>query len=208
MPIQLTSLSIGPSVKGLISFHYSSISLLTGSPGECFGIWKFYILAWWCVIWWITYITHLAGLLCIKKTIRIWTSFPSSQTFSTRVFLSCFTGHFQLRWLDLSFLFHAIYKFTYFQNSKLTVPGASVFWFFCLTLYSLIYYMNSGDQDSKIPLTQTRIIANNLAKDLKLVPFTKYGPWYDKKQVFDLRRFSIHAENYKWFFWLHIFNHP
>ncbi|XP_041008354.1 serine carboxypeptidase-like 45 [Juglans microcarpa x Juglans regia] len=41
----------------------------------------------------------------------------------------------------------------------------------------------SGDQDSKIPLTQTRIIANNLAKDLKLVPFTKYGPWYDKKQA-------------------------
>ncbi|KAG2710257.1 hypothetical protein I3760_04G018600 [Carya illinoinensis] len=40
-----------------------------------------------------------------------------------------------------------------------------------------------GDQDSKIPLTQTRIIASNLAKDLKLVPFTKYGPWYDKKQV-------------------------
>ena len=41
----------------------------------------------------------------------------------------------------------------------------------------------SGDQDSKIPLTQTRIIANNLAKDLNLVPFTKYGTWYDKKQV-------------------------
>ena len=42
---------------------------------------------------------------------------------------------------------------------------------------------NSGDQDSKIPFTQTRIIANNLAKDLKLVTFTKYGTWYDKKQV-------------------------
>ncbi|XP_065616303.1 serine carboxypeptidase-like 46 isoform X2 [Quercus suber] len=41
----------------------------------------------------------------------------------------------------------------------------------------------SGDQDSKIPLTQTRIIANKLAKDLKLSPFTKYGTWYDKKQV-------------------------
>ncbi|XP_050271498.1 serine carboxypeptidase-like 46 isoform X1 [Quercus robur] len=41
----------------------------------------------------------------------------------------------------------------------------------------------SGDQDSKIPLTQTRIIANKLAKDLKLFPFAKYGTWYDKKQV-------------------------
>nr|POE83518.1 serine carboxypeptidase-like 46 [Quercus suber] len=42
---------------------------------------------------------------------------------------------------------------------------------------------NSGDQDSKIPLTQTRIIANKLVKDLKLSPFTKCGTWYDKKQV-------------------------
>lgn len=41
----------------------------------------------------------------------------------------------------------------------------------------------SGDQDSKIPLTQTRIIANILAKDLKLVPSTNYAPWFDKKQV-------------------------
>lgn len=41
----------------------------------------------------------------------------------------------------------------------------------------------SGDQDAKIPLTQTRIIANKIAKDLKLIPFTTYGPWYDKKQV-------------------------
>ncbi|TYH24856.1 hypothetical protein ES288_A03G122900v1 [Gossypium darwinii] len=41
----------------------------------------------------------------------------------------------------------------------------------------------NGDQDSKIPLTQTRIIANMLAKELKLVPFGSYAPWYDKKQV-------------------------
>ncbi|KAL5724992.1 hypothetical protein ACHQM5_008189 [Ranunculus cassubicifolius] len=41
----------------------------------------------------------------------------------------------------------------------------------------------SGDQDTKIPLTQTRIIANMLAKNLNLTAFTKYGPWYDKKQV-------------------------
>ncbi|KAF5180499.1 Serine carboxypeptidase-like [Thalictrum thalictroides] len=41
----------------------------------------------------------------------------------------------------------------------------------------------SGDQDTKIPLTQTRIIANILAKDLKLTPLTKYGPWYNNKQV-------------------------
>ncbi|CAK9186129.1 unnamed protein product [Ilex paraguariensis] len=41
----------------------------------------------------------------------------------------------------------------------------------------------SGDQDSKIPLTQTRLIANHLAKELKLSTFTEYRPWYDKKQV-------------------------
>ncbi|ERN01349.1 hypothetical protein AMTRI_Chr03g147280 [Amborella trichopoda] len=44
-------------------------------------------------------------------------------------------------------------------------------------------FLYSGDQDSKIPLTQTRIIANQLAKRLKLSPITKYAPWYDKKQV-------------------------
>ncbi|KAK6280793.1 hypothetical protein POUND7_014618 [Theobroma cacao] len=41
----------------------------------------------------------------------------------------------------------------------------------------------NGDQDSKIPLTQTRIIANMLAEELKLVPFGSYAPWYDKMQV-------------------------
>ncbi|XVF85992.1 hypothetical protein PTKIN_Ptkin17bG0165100 [Pterospermum kingtungense] len=41
----------------------------------------------------------------------------------------------------------------------------------------------NGDQDSKIPLTQTRIIANMLAKEMKLVPLGNYAPWYDKKQV-------------------------
>ncbi|KAF8390249.1 hypothetical protein HHK36_024774 [Tetracentron sinense] len=45
------------------------------------------------------------------------------------------------------------------------------------------FYTYSGDQDTKIPLTQTRIIANILANDLKLLPFTTYAPWYDKKQV-------------------------
>ncbi|XP_068635300.1 serine carboxypeptidase-like 45 [Aristolochia californica] len=41
----------------------------------------------------------------------------------------------------------------------------------------------SGDQDTKIPLTQTRIITNKLAKGLQLKEFTQYGPWYDKQQV-------------------------
>ncbi|XVF58199.1 hypothetical protein PTKIN_Ptkin07bG0044800 [Pterospermum kingtungense] len=41
----------------------------------------------------------------------------------------------------------------------------------------------NGDQDSKIPLTQTRIIANNIAKDLNLFPLSDYGTWYDQKQV-------------------------
>ncbi|XP_027099430.1 serine carboxypeptidase-like 46 [Coffea arabica] len=41
----------------------------------------------------------------------------------------------------------------------------------------------SGDQDSKIPLTQTRKIANWLAKDLELTAFGRYGPWYDGLQV-------------------------
>ncbi|KAG7981840.1 hypothetical protein I3843_04G018700 [Carya illinoinensis] len=55
--------------------------------------------------------------------------------------------------------------------------------FYILIKAGIPIMLYSGDQDSKIPLTQTRIIASNLAKDLKLVPFTKYGPWYDKKQV-------------------------
>ncbi|KAJ4844341.1 hypothetical protein Tsubulata_047674 [Turnera subulata] len=44
-------------------------------------------------------------------------------------------------------------------------------------------WIYSGDQDSKIPLTQTRTIVNNLAKELKLSTFEKYGNWYDNKQV-------------------------
>ncbi|KAA3483886.1 serine carboxypeptidase-like 45 isoform X4 [Gossypium australe] len=48
---------------------------------------------------------------------------------------------------------------------------------------SILVLLFNGDQDSKIPLTQTRIIANMLAKELKLVPFGSYAPWYDKKQV-------------------------
>ncbi|CAL5355113.1 unnamed protein product [Camellia sinensis] len=41
----------------------------------------------------------------------------------------------------------------------------------------------SGDQDSKIPLTQTRIIANMLARQLKLVAIGRYSPWYDNMQL-------------------------
>ncbi|KAL8233982.1 hypothetical protein R6Q59_020082 [Mikania micrantha] len=41
----------------------------------------------------------------------------------------------------------------------------------------------SGDQDSKIPLTQTRLIVNNIAKELKLTAVTKYRTWYNEKQV-------------------------
>ncbi|KAF8021511.1 hypothetical protein BT93_G1834 [Corymbia citriodora subsp. variegata] len=41
----------------------------------------------------------------------------------------------------------------------------------------------SGDQDSKVPLTQTRIIANMIARDLKFTSMGKYAPWYDKMQV-------------------------
>ncbi|XWS30290.1 hypothetical protein CRYUN_Cryun24cG0104100 [Craigia yunnanensis] len=47
-------------------------------------------------------------------------------------------------------------------------------------IHVLLY---NGDQDAKIPLTQTRIIANNIAKDLNLIPLTEYGTWYDQKQV-------------------------
>ncbi|KAD6796016.1 hypothetical protein E3N88_06912 [Mikania micrantha] len=36
----------------------------------------------------------------------------------------------------------------------------------------------SGDQDSKIPLTQTRLIVNNIAKELKLTAVTKYRTWW------------------------------
>ncbi|XP_009762845.1 serine carboxypeptidase-like 45 [Nicotiana sylvestris] len=41
----------------------------------------------------------------------------------------------------------------------------------------------SGDQDSKIPLTQTRKIAKLLARDVKLVALDKYGSWYDGLQI-------------------------
>ncbi|KAG5629603.1 hypothetical protein H5410_001320 [Solanum commersonii] len=41
----------------------------------------------------------------------------------------------------------------------------------------------SGDQDSILPLTQTRKIAKLLAQDLKLVALDKYGPWYDGLQI-------------------------
>ena len=41
----------------------------------------------------------------------------------------------------------------------------------------------SGDQDTKIPLTQTRIIANMIAQNLKLVPLTKYAIWPNQDQV-------------------------
>ncbi|KAL8233987.1 hypothetical protein R6Q59_020087 [Mikania micrantha] len=44
----------------------------------------------------------------------------------------------------------------------------------------------SGDQDSKIPLTQTRLIVNNIAKELKLTAVTKYRTWYNEKQVIKL----------------------
>ncbi|KAI3670009.1 hypothetical protein L6452_41571 [Arctium lappa] len=44
-------------------------------------------------------------------------------------------------------------------------------------------WLYSGDQDSKIPLTQTRIIVNNIAKGIKLTTLTKYRTWYSKNQV-------------------------
>ncbi|TXG59153.1 hypothetical protein EZV62_016982 [Acer yangbiense] len=52
-----------------------------------------------------------------------------------------------------------------------------------LIIQGIPILLYSGDQDTKIPLTQTRIIANILAKELKLVPFTTYANWYDKNQV-------------------------
>ncbi|KAK6913212.1 Peptidase S10, serine carboxypeptidase [Dillenia turbinata] len=36
---------------------------------------------------------------------------------------------------------------------------------------------------SRVPLTGTTIIANKLAKELELVPFTTYSTWYNMKQV-------------------------
>ncbi|XP_019167207.1 PREDICTED: serine carboxypeptidase-like 45 isoform X2 [Ipomoea nil] len=41
----------------------------------------------------------------------------------------------------------------------------------------------SGDQDTKIPVTQTRTIANMLARELKLIAFERHGPWYDGVQI-------------------------
>ncbi|RWR79203.1 Peptidase S10, serine carboxypeptidase [Cinnamomum micranthum f. kanehirae] len=45
------------------------------------------------------------------------------------------------------------------------------------------FMLFSGDQDTRIPLTQTRIIGNMLAQQLKFTTFTPYAPWYNKKQV-------------------------
>ncbi|KVH92689.1 Peptidase S10, serine carboxypeptidase [Cynara cardunculus var. scolymus] len=44
-------------------------------------------------------------------------------------------------------------------------------------------WLYSGDQDSKIPLTQTRIIVNNIAKEINLTTLTKYRTWYSHNQV-------------------------
>ncbi|GJW27625.1 vacuolar protein sorting-associated protein 62 [Tanacetum coccineum] len=44
-------------------------------------------------------------------------------------------------------------------------------------------WLYSGGQDSKIPLTQTRIIANNIADDLKLTTLTDYRTCHNGKQV-------------------------
>ncbi|GLJ42539.1 hypothetical protein SUGI_0881950 [Cryptomeria japonica] len=41
----------------------------------------------------------------------------------------------------------------------------------------------SGDQDSVVPFTATRTIANILAKQSKLFTINEYGSWYDNQQV-------------------------
>lgn len=51
----------------------------------------------------------------------------------------------------------------------------------------------SGDQDTKIPLTQTRIIANMLAQQQNLTTFTPYTPWYDKQQVLGPLHFQFNS---------------
>ncbi|XP_057845951.2 serine carboxypeptidase-like 45 [Cryptomeria japonica] len=44
-------------------------------------------------------------------------------------------------------------------------------------------FLFSGDQDAVVPLTSTRTIVDNLAKELKLFKLLRYSPWYDQKQV-------------------------
>ncbi|XP_051150689.1 serine carboxypeptidase-like 45 [Andrographis paniculata] len=41
----------------------------------------------------------------------------------------------------------------------------------------------SGDQDSVLPLTGTRLLVNRLAKDLGLNTTATYGPWFERRQV-------------------------
>ncbi|GLJ42537.1 hypothetical protein SUGI_0881930 [Cryptomeria japonica] len=49
--------------------------------------------------------------------------------------------------------------------------------------YGLPIMLFSGDQDSVVPFTATRTIANTIAKQLQLFPINTYGTWYDNQQV-------------------------
>lgn len=63
-------------------------------------------------------------------------------------------------------------------------------WFWTLIIYpcygywvSYITYMDSGDQDSVLPLTGTRTLVNGLAKELGLNKTVPYSAWFEGRQV-------------------------
>ncbi|KAI3953968.1 hypothetical protein MKW98_017792 [Papaver atlanticum] len=78
---------------------------------------------------------------------------------------------------NAKFIVNWLEEFPEFKDSDLYLTGES----YCRDGIPVMLY--SGDQDAKIPLTQTRIIANMLARNLNLTSFTKYAQWFHKKQV-------------------------
>lgn len=55
----------------------------------------------------------------------------------------------------------------------------------------------SGDQDVKVPVTQTRKLANMLARHVKLTTLQENGPWYNGFQVY---HFANKTEETKFIF--------
>lgn len=53
----------------------------------------------------------------------------------------------------------------------------------CAIILICLYNFLSGDQDSVLPLTGTRVVVNGLAKQLGLNVTIPYRAWFNGKQV-------------------------